>query len=80
MVVVGGDLGAAGEILLEPVRESIGRYALPAATQRLEVVAGVLGERANVLGALALAVAQAEETVAARLSAPVDALVFTPNP
>jgi predicted NBD/HSP70 family sugar kinase len=73
MVVVGGDLGAAGEILLEPVRESIRRYALPASTERLEVVAGVLGERANVLGALALAIAQADEIVAARLSTPVRA-------
>jgi predicted NBD/HSP70 family sugar kinase len=71
MVVVGGDLGAAGEILLEPVRQSIRRYALPAAAARLEVVSGVLGKRANVLGALALAVAQADETVAARLSAPI---------
>jgi predicted NBD/HSP70 family sugar kinase len=71
MVVIGGDLAPAGEILLGPVRESIRRYALPAATERLEVVAGVLGERANVLGALALAIAQSEEIVAARLSSPV---------
>ena len=58
MVVVGGDLSTAGELLLDPLRESIDRYALPAATEQLEVVAGELGERANLLGALALAIAQ----------------------
>jgi predicted NBD/HSP70 family sugar kinase len=71
MVVVGGDLSTAGELLLGPLRESIDRYALPAATDDLEVVAGELGERANVLGALALAIAQSEQAVAARIAGTV---------
>jgi predicted NBD/HSP70 family sugar kinase len=73
MVVVGGDLSAAGELLLDPLRESIDRYALPAATEKLEVVAGELGERANLLGALALAIAQSGEAVAARIAGTVSA-------
>ena len=73
MVVVGGTMSTAGEVLLEPLRESIERYALPAATDGLEVVAGELGERANVLGALALAIAQSGEAVAARIAGTVSA-------
>jgi predicted NBD/HSP70 family sugar kinase len=73
MVVVGGDLSAAGELLLDPLRESIDRYALPAATEQLDVVAGELGERANLLGALALAIAQSGEAVAARIAGTVSA-------
>ena len=69
MVVIGGDLSIAGELLLDPLRESIDRYALPTATEHLEVVAGELGERANLLGALALAIAQSGEAVAARIAA-----------
>jgi predicted NBD/HSP70 family sugar kinase len=71
MVVVGGDLSAAGELLLAPLREALGRAALPSITRDLEVVAGELGDRANVLGALALAIAQSEQAVAARIAAGV---------
>jgi predicted NBD/HSP70 family sugar kinase len=71
MVVVGGELSSAGELLLDPLRESVERYALPAATESLEVVGGELGERANVLGALALAIAQSGEAVAARIAGTV---------
>ena len=53
-IVVGGDLGIAGELLLEPVRESLSRAAIRSAIEDVEVVEGVLGERAEVLGAVAL--------------------------
>jgi predicted NBD/HSP70 family sugar kinase len=69
MVVVGGDLSAAGELLIGPIRAAIHRAALPVATRGLDVVAGELGDRANVLGALALAIAQSEQAVAARIAA-----------
>ena len=58
-LVVGGDLAAAGDLLLDGVRSSVRLAALPAAAEAARVVAGVLGERAQVLGALALAVGQA---------------------
>jgi predicted NBD/HSP70 family sugar kinase len=54
-VVIGGDLSAAGELLLSPMREAVRRFAIPAAADDAEIVAGVLGDRAELLGALALA-------------------------
>jgi predicted NBD/HSP70 family sugar kinase len=53
-VVVGGDLAAAGEVLLDGLRAGLARAAIPPAAD-IEVVTGVLGERAEVLGAVALA-------------------------
>lgn len=53
-VIIGGDLSAAGELITEPVIESIRRYAINSAAEQVSVVAGVLGERAELLGALAL--------------------------
>lgn len=53
-VVVGGDLAAAGKVLLEPMRDVVGRMALPSAAEDVEILAGVLGDRAEMLGAVAL--------------------------
>jgi predicted NBD/HSP70 family sugar kinase len=53
-IVVGGELSEAGEPLLDGIRDSIDRYALPGAAAAVKVVHGELGERAEVLGALAL--------------------------
>jgi predicted NBD/HSP70 family sugar kinase len=53
-VVVGGDLGHAGELLLEPLRDSLRRGAIRSAAEDVEVLEGELGERAEVLGAVAL--------------------------
>ena len=57
-VVLGGDLAEAGELVLGPIRESVARYAIPSAARRLAVVPGALGARAEVLGALALALSE----------------------
>jgi predicted NBD/HSP70 family sugar kinase/biotin operon repressor len=61
-VVVGGDLSRAGRLLLEPMAEAVGRSAISSAAALVSVVPGVLGDRAEVLGALAL-VLQAWEVV-----------------
>jgi predicted NBD/HSP70 family sugar kinase len=53
-IVVGGDLSAAGELLLEPLRESLRLGTIRSAADDVEVVKGILGERAEVLGAVAL--------------------------
>jgi glucokinase-like ROK family protein len=53
-VIIGGDLSAAGELITQPVLESIRRYAITSAAEQVTVVPGVLGERAELLGALAL--------------------------
>ena len=60
LLIVGGDLSDAGELLLDGVRESLERSALPTAVQAAEVVAGSLGDRAEVLGAIALVLSEAE--------------------
>jgi predicted NBD/HSP70 family sugar kinase len=72
-IVVGGDLSPAGDPLLDGVREEIDRYALRGAAQAVEVRAGVLGERAEVLGALAVVIADTDRLRAAGL-APVAAV------
>lgn len=61
LVVVGGQLSAAGEVLLEPLREAVRRFAIPAAVDDVEIVAGTLGDRAELLGALALAGHESED-------------------
>ena len=57
-VIVGGGLGAAGE-LLGPLREAVRRNAIPSAVEDVEIVPGVLGERAELLGAVALVLHEA---------------------
>ena len=59
-VVVGGDLGAAGELLLQPLREALRRGAIRSAADDVEVVGGELGERAEVLGAVALVLSRGD--------------------
>jgi hypothetical protein len=68
-IVVGGELSLVGAPLLDGIRTSIERYALPSAAAALEVVPGVLGERAEVLGAIALVISDTERLSSAQLSA-----------
>jgi predicted NBD/HSP70 family sugar kinase len=68
MLIVGGDLAAAGDLLLDGVRESVSRAALPETSRGAQLVAGVLGDRAQVLGALALVVSEADRALPTRLA------------
>jgi hypothetical protein len=68
MIVVGGDLSEAGELLLGPLRASLERSALPVATRDVTVRTGDLGERANLLGAIALVISQSSDLVASRVA------------
>jgi predicted NBD/HSP70 family sugar kinase len=54
-VVVGGELGAAGEIILAPLRTAAARASLSSQFTTLEVVQSSLGAAAEVRGAVALA-------------------------
>jgi predicted NBD/HSP70 family sugar kinase len=66
-VIIGGDLSAAGDILLAPINESISRYAIPSAAAEVEVLAGQLGRRAEVMGALALILHEPEHALFSRV-------------
>jgi predicted NBD/HSP70 family sugar kinase len=65
-VIVGGELSAAGDVLLEPLAESIRRYAISSAAEQVVAVTGVLGERAEMLGALALVLHASDRSLAAQ--------------
>jgi predicted NBD/HSP70 family sugar kinase len=66
-IVVGGELALAGDLLLEPLREAVGRYAIPAAAEELTVVPGELGDQAELMGALALVIDQSEQVLTGRV-------------
>jgi predicted NBD/HSP70 family sugar kinase len=55
LVVVGGELAAVGPLVVDALRESVTRHALPHRFAPIDVVAGELGPRAELLGALELA-------------------------
>jgi len=54
LIVVGGAVGVSPS-LLRGIRDSVTRYAQPDTASALQVIPGSLGERAGVMGALALA-------------------------
>ncbi len=58
-IVVGGDLGLAGETLLAPLRHALERSALPSADGMPEVVTASWADRAALQGAIALALEHA---------------------
>ncbi|HZI97043.1 MAG TPA: ROK family transcriptional regulator [Actinomycetales bacterium] len=59
-IVVGGGLAAAGDLLLDPLRDVVNRFAIPSAAERVTVTVSELAERAEVIGAVALAAERAE--------------------
>ena len=67
LVVVGGELAAAGQVLLEPIQAGVERHAVRPAAAGLRVVTGTLGDRAEVLGAAALILAQSPHALARRV-------------
>ncbi len=68
-IIVGGDLSAAGTPLLSGIRESVDRHAQPGAAEAVTVKRGVLGDRAEVLGALTLVIGDTERLSAVGLVA-----------
>lgn len=62
LVIVGGELAQAGELLLEPLRAAVRRAGIDS-MREIPITAGVLGERAEVLGAVALALRQSRRYV-----------------
>jgi predicted NBD/HSP70 family sugar kinase len=68
-VVLGGQLARAGDLVLEPMRESVRRYGVDSAMEAVEIVPSLLGERAGVLGALALVLREESPVFGDRLRA-----------
>jgi predicted NBD/HSP70 family sugar kinase len=68
-IVVGGDLSAAGPPLVDGIREAVDRYAQPGSAQAVTVTRGVLGERAEVLGALTLVIGDTQSVRSVGLAA-----------
>jgi glucokinase-like ROK family protein len=54
LVVVGGGVAGAGDLLLATIRETVYRRSLPLATRELVVKRSTLGNRAGVVGAAAI--------------------------
>lgn len=56
VVVIGGQLAAAGEHLLAGIREVVYQRSLPLATEHLRIETSLAGSEAGVRGAAAMAV------------------------
>ena len=54
VIVLGGGVALAGDILLNPLREKLSKYALPVTLEGLKIVQGVLGNEAGIKGAVGL--------------------------
>lgn len=68
-VVIGGDLGGADSAVLDGIRESLGRFALPAVVSSVRLVGGELGGRAELLGGLSLVIGDTERISSVRMGA-----------
>jgi predicted NBD/HSP70 family sugar kinase len=55
LVILGGELARGGDLVLQSIRQAAEQAAIPSAVRTLRVVRGELGERAPIVGALALA-------------------------
>lgn len=66
LVIVGGDLIVAGELLVDGVRHGLEQTSIPAVRADVAVVPATLGDRAELLGAIGLAIEQADIATVAR--------------
>ena len=55
MIILGGAVAQAGDLLVEPLQKRVRQLCLPAASQSLRIVKGNLGTEANIVGAVTLA-------------------------
>jgi predicted NBD/HSP70 family sugar kinase len=61
LIVVGGDLAAAGEVLFEPMRRTLARNIMASHIEPLRIVPSTLGDSACVRGAAALVLGSVPE-------------------
>ena len=62
LVIVGGELIVAGDVLVDAVRVGVHRAVMPAIRGDAQIVAATLGDRAEVLGAVGLVLAETSTT------------------
>ncbi|HET9921622.1 MAG TPA: ROK family protein [Ktedonobacteraceae bacterium] len=55
IIILGGQVAQAGDLLIQPLRERIQQLCLPAASRSVQIVQGKLGSEANIVGAVTLA-------------------------
>jgi predicted NBD/HSP70 family sugar kinase len=77
LLVIGGELAQAGEILLAPMRHALERSALASSEGVPAIVQGALGDRAELLGCLALAIEHVGLDAESRAAASVPGLRIT---
>lgn len=53
-IVLGGGVALAGDVLLDPLRKKLEKYALPVTLEDLKIVQGILGNEAGIKGAVGL--------------------------
>jgi predicted NBD/HSP70 family sugar kinase len=70
LIIVGGELADAGDILLDPIREAVSAHALSLVSSSLRVVPAKLGSRAGAMGGVALVLREADRLDSAYLSVP----------
>ncbi len=63
VVVVGGGLAQAGELILSPLRRAVHQWAQPLASRQVRIVSSRLGENAGILGAARYALLKLEEKI-----------------
>lgn len=66
LIVIGGELARAGDVLLDAVRATLDHDAVAPSAAAVTVSAGTLGERAEVLGAAGTVLERAPEALAVR--------------
>lgn len=66
LVIVGGDLILAGDVLVDAVRAGVEQASIGAVRGDVRVVAATLGDRSALLGALGLAIAEVDIAAVAR--------------
>lgn len=54
VIVIGGGVALAGDILFNPLKKKLKKYVLPVALEDLKIVPGVLGNEAGIKGAVGL--------------------------
>src|SRR5260370_379189 len=60
VIILGGQVAQAGDLLIKPLQARIDDLCLPAANSSLRIVQGALGTEANIVGAVTLALQDIE--------------------